>query len=37
MQRVTIGRPVDFEQFTNVVRVIDPFRLMVVTLPEGGD
>jgi two-component system response regulator len=31
-----ISKPVDFEQFTNVVRAIDQFWFTVVTLPTGG-
>ncbi len=30
-----ISKPVDFEQFTNVVRAIDQFWFTVVTLPTG--
>ena len=30
-----ISKPVDFEQFTNVVRAIDQFWFTVVTLPSG--
>ncbi|RYF39301.1 MAG: response regulator, partial [Cytophagaceae bacterium] len=29
-----ISKPVDFQQFTNVVRAIDNFWFTVVTLPE---
>lgn len=32
-----ISKPVDFEQFTNVVRAIDQFWFTVVTLPTTGD
>ena len=32
-----ISKPVDFEQFTNVVRAIDQFWFTVVTLPTGGN
>jgi two-component system, chemotaxis family, response regulator Rcp1 len=32
-----ISKPVDFEQFTNVVRAIDQFWFTVVTLPTEGD
>ena len=32
-----ISKPVDFEQFTNVVRAIDQFWFTVVTLPTAGD
>jgi two-component system response regulator len=32
-----ISKPVDFEQFANVVRAIDQFWFTVVTLPTGGD
>ena len=31
-----ISKPVDFEQFANVVRAIDQFWFTVVTLPTGG-
>jgi chemotaxis family two-component system response regulator Rcp1 len=31
-----ISKPVDFEQFTNVVRAIDQFWFTIVTLPAGG-
>ena len=31
-----ISKPVDFEQFTNVVQAIDQFWFTVVTLPTGG-
>ncbi len=31
-----ISKPVDFEQFTNVVRAIDNFWFTIVTLPVGG-
>ena len=31
-----ISKPVDFEQFTNVVRAIDQFWFTVVTLPREG-
>ena len=31
-----ISKPVDFEQFTDVVRAIDQFWFTVVTLPTGG-
>ena len=37
MLRVTIGRPLDFEQFTIVVRAIEQCWFTVVTLPMGGD
>jgi len=32
-----IKKPVDFEQFANVVRAIDKFWFTVVTLPTGGN
>lgn len=32
-----ISKPVDFEQFANVVRAIDQFWFTVVTLPTGGN
>ena len=32
-----ISKPVDFEQFTNVVGAIDHFWFTVVTLPSGHD
>ena len=32
-----IKKPVDFEQFANVVRAIDQFWFTVVTLPTGGN
>ena len=32
-----IRKPVDFEQFANVVRAIDQFWFTVVTLPTGGN
>lgn len=32
-----ISKPVDFEQFTNVVRAIDNFWFTVVTLPADGN
>jgi two-component system response regulator len=32
-----ISKPVDFQQFTNVVRAIDQFWFTVVTLPTGGN
>jgi len=32
-----IKKPVDFEQFANVVRAIDQFWFTVVTLPAGGN
>lgn len=32
-----ITKPVDFEQFTNVVRAIDQFWFTVVTLPTGDN
>jgi len=32
-----ISKPVDFEQFTNVVRAIDQFWFTVVILPTGGN
>src|SRR4028118_376009 len=31
-----ISKPVDFEQFANVVRAIDQFWFTIVTLPSGG-
>jgi two-component system response regulator len=31
-----ITKPVDFEQFANMVRAIDQFWFTVVTLPTGG-
>src|SRR4028118_991893 len=31
-----ISKPVDFEQFANVVRAIDQFWFTIVTLPTGG-
>ena len=31
-----ISKPVDFDQFANVVRAIDQFWFTVVTLPTGG-
>src|SRR4028119_631011 len=31
-----ISKPVDFEQFANVVRAIDQFWFTAVTLPTGG-
>ena len=31
-----ISKPVDFEQFMNVVQAIDQFWFTVVTLPSGG-
>ncbi|MDQ2732388.1 MAG: response regulator [Armatimonadota bacterium] len=32
-----ISKPVDFEQFTNVIRAIDQFWFTVVKLPTAGD
>ena len=32
-----ISKPVDFEQFMNVVQAIDQFWFTVVTLPTGGN
>lgn len=32
-----ISKPVDFEQFSNVVQAIDQFWFTVVTLPTGGN
>ena len=32
-----ITKPVDFDQFANVVRAIDQFWFTVVTLPTGGN
>ena len=31
-----ISKPVDFDQFANVVRAIDQFWFTIVTLPTGG-